>query len=101
MARRGRSWLRAGDLRECMGLAQHPCQHLQVVGYTRIDAESRRWFESAMHHAVLASRVVAFAVGLPRRLRHKRFESLVVAVRDQIARAFPTLHVVSRIAPGC
>ncbi len=39
-------------------------------------------------------------VVFPRRLGHQLFKGVVVAVRDQVARAFPALDVVGWIAPG-
>src|SRR5437868_5990091 len=67
-------------------LAQRPGQHFQIVGQPDVDPERGRWFESAVHHTVLATRIVAGAVALPRSLRHQRFEGLIVPVGDQIAR---------------
>src|ERR1039457_1700623 len=80
-------------------LAQGPCQHLQVVGQTGVDAQRGRWFEPAMHHAVLAPRIVAGAVTFPGRLGHQAFECLVMAVRDEITGAFPALHVIGGVSP--
>src|ERR1039457_2202491 len=49
---------------------------------------------------MLAAGIVAWAVALPGRLGHQLREGLVVPVRNQVARAFPPLHVVGRVAPG-
>src|ERR1035438_3358467 len=83
-----------------LGLSQGPCQHLQVVGQTGVDAQRGRGFEAAMYHAVLAPRVVAGAVTFPGRLGHQAFKCLVMTVRDQIARALPALHVIGGVTPG-
>src|SRR5215831_17361332 len=80
-------------------LLQRPCEHLQVVGDADVYAQRRARLKPAVHHAVLAARVIALAVALPGSLRHQTFECLIVAVRDQIAGALPTFDVVGRIAP--
>src|ERR1019366_6716907 len=49
---------------------------------------------------MLAAGIVAWAVALPGRLGHQLREGLVVPVRNQVARAFPALHVVGGVAPG-
>src|SRR5580658_10676250 len=43
-------------------LAQAPFEHLEIVGDARIDAQRGRRLIPAMHHAVLAPRVVALAI---------------------------------------
>src|ERR1035437_7375694 len=90
----------SGDECRLHSLLQGPGQHFEVVGQTDIDAEGRRGFVPAMHHAVVATRIVPVAVAFPGRLRHEIFEGLVVAVGDQIAGAFPALDVIGRVAPG-
>src|ERR1017187_1265591 len=86
--------------REKSGLSQHPCQHLEIVGHAGVDAVGNRRLEAAVHHAVLATRVVAGAVAFPRRTRHQILERLVLPVGDQVARTLPALDVVSGIAPS-
>src|ERR1017187_8768738 len=68
---------------------------------TGVAAQRGRWFEPAMPNAVLAPRIGAWAVTFPGRLGHQAFECLVMAVRDEITGAFPALHVIGGVSPGC
>src|SRR5947209_5475643 len=74
-------------------LGQLPRQHLERVAPLRVHAQGRRRLVATVHHAVLAPRVLAVAVLLPRRLFDQVVECLVVLVGDQVARALPAFDV--------
>src|ERR1700728_2175185 len=57
--------------------------------------------ETTMCHAVVAARIAAHAVHVPRCIFHQRAKARRIAlIGKQIARPLPAKYVVGRIAPG-
>src|SRR5262245_29299749 len=61
-------------------LAELPHQHLQAVAQLLVDAQGGGRLVAAMHHAILAARVLAVAVFLPGRVVHQPVEGLMMLV---------------------
>src|SRR5581483_9840390 len=78
---------------------QLPRQHLEWVGPLRVHPQRRRRLVPTVDHAVLAPRVLAAAVLLPRRLLDQVVERRMVLVGDQVARPLPPFDVPRRVAP--
>src|SRR5260370_428122 len=77
---------------------------LPSVAALRLQTEARRRFISAVHHAILATRIarhtIDYAVLLPLHLLQQFGVARIVRVGHQIARAFPTANVPGRNRPG-
>src|SRR6202041_3579936 len=76
-----------------------PAEHFPCVAELLVAAENCGGFKADVNHAILAARVSTGAVLLPRSLLNEIFKRLVVSIRHQVARAFPTARVVCRHSP--
>src|SRR2546421_690517 len=83
-----------------LGLGQLPQQHFQAITEFAIHAKGRGRLIAAMDHAMLAARVLAIAIFVPRCVVHQTAEGCVMLVGDQIARSFPATDVASGVAPS-
>src|SRR5580700_1640562 len=77
-----------------------PAEHLPSVAELLVTAENCGRFKTDMNHAIFAARVATAPILFPRSLLDEIFKRLVVSVRHQVARAFPTAGVVGRHAPS-
>src|SRR5262249_28501418 len=78
---------------------QLPKQHLQTVAELTVDAQSGGGLVAAVDHAGLTARGLAVTIFLPRRIVHEAAKGCVVFIGDEVARAFPSLHVAGGISP--
>src|SRR5439155_6224538 len=83
-----------------LGLGQLPQQHFQAITEFAVDAERGGRLVAAMDHAMLAARVLAIAIFVPRCVVHQTAEGRMVLIGDQIARSFPATDVTSGVAPS-
>ncbi len=79
---------------------ERPAQHLPGVAEFLVAAEHRGGLVARVHHAILAARIAAVAVFLPRSFFDEVFEGLVMRVGHQVARALPAARIVGGISPG-
>lgn len=77
-----------------------PGKHFQAVPKLAVNTQGRRWFESAMHQAMFATRILALAVFVPISVVHQAVEGFVVFICDEVAGPLPAFHIPGGVTPS-